>query len=142
MVILAESFLQMIENKALTIAKNLPVPVNPITHRRYVDDSHDRFHAKIHSEHFLAILNDQEPRIQYTAEYENESKQLNYLDTRVINSGNGKYDFNIHRKEAITNVQIKPESCHDEKVKNDIFKGFIYRATKICSKKYQWMAWL
>ena len=136
MVILAESFLQMIETKALTIAKNLPVPVNPITHRRYVDDSHDRFNTKTHSQQFLAILNDQEPRVQYTAEYEDEFKRLNYLDIKVINSGNGKYDFNIHRKEAITNVQIKPESCHDEKVKTDVFKGYIYRANKICSKKY------
>ena len=34
MVILAESFLQMIENKSLHIARNRPVPVNPITHKR------------------------------------------------------------------------------------------------------------
>lgn len=136
MVVLAESFLQMIERNALTIAKHLPVPVDPITHRRYVDDTHDRFKTKAQSEQFLTILNEQEPRIQFTAEYEDENKQLNYLDIKVINSRNGKYDFKIHRKDAITNIQIKPESCHDEKVKNDVFKGFVYRAKKICSKKY------
>ena len=136
MVVLAESFLQMIEKKALTIAKELPAPVDPITHRRYVDDTHDRFKTKVQSEQFLRILNEQEPRIQFTAEYEDNNKQLNYLDTKIINSQKGKYEFNVHRKEAITNIQIKPQSCHDEKIKNDVFKGFVYRAKKICSKKY------
>ena len=46
MVVLAESFLQMIEKKSINIAKNLPTPINPITHKRYVDDTHDRFKNK------------------------------------------------------------------------------------------------
>ena len=58
MVVLAESFLQMIEKNALHIARNLPEPVNPITHRRYVDDTHDRFNNKENSEQFLKILRD------------------------------------------------------------------------------------
>ena len=55
---------------------------------------------------------------------------------KIINTKNGSYNFKVHRKEAITNVQIKPESCHDDKVKNDIFRGFIYRAKMVCSEKY------
>ena len=136
MVILAESFLQMIEKKALRIAKQLPTPVDPITHKRYVDDTHDRFRTKEDSEQFLIILNEQEPRIQFTAEYENDNKELNYLDIKVINTGKKNYDFKIHRKDAITNIQIKPESYHDDKVKDGIFKGFVSRAIKICSKNY------
>ena len=136
MVVLAESFLQMIENKSLNIARNLPIPANPITHKRYVDDTHDRFHDKETSEAFLTILNSQEPRIKFEAEYENENKELNYLDIKIINTQKGKYDFNIYRKDAITNIQIKPESCHDDKVKYGVFKGFIARAKSICSPKY------
>ena len=56
MVVLAESYLQMIENCALQIATNLPQPVAPITHRRCVDDTHDRFNNKEHIEAFMNIL--------------------------------------------------------------------------------------
>ena len=68
MVVLAESFLQMIEKKSINIAISLPIPVNPITHKRYVDDTHDRFKSKEMSEEFLKILNNQEPRIKFEAE--------------------------------------------------------------------------
>ena len=136
MVVLAESFLQTLEKKAINIATNLPIPVNPITHKRYVDDTHDRFTNKENSEEFLKILNEQEPRIKFEAEYENKNKELNYLDINIINTKQGNYDFKIHRKDAITNVQIKPESCHDNKVKYGIFKGFVSRAKAICSSKY------
>ena len=136
MVVLAESFLQMIENKSLLIARNLLIPVVPKTHKRYVDDTHDRFSTIDESESFLEILNNQDSRIQFTAEYENEDKQLNYLDTMIINSREGNYKFKLYRKDAITNIQVKPNSCHDEKVKIGIFKGYISRAKSICSPEY------
>ena len=136
MVVLAESFLQMIEKNAIEIAKSRPIQVDPITHKRYVDDTHDRFNSKEKSEDFLAILNAQEPRIRFEPEYENDNKELNYLDIKIINNKNGKYDFTIHRKDAITNVQIKPESCHDDRIKDCVFKGFVMRAKSICSNKY------
>ena len=60
MVVLAESFLQMIETNALRIARNRLSPVDPITHKRYVDDSHNRFLTKNKSEEFLGILNEQD----------------------------------------------------------------------------------
>ena len=135
MVVLAESYLQMLENKALDIASNRRDPVAPITHKRYVDDTHDRFKKKEESIEFLSILNEQEPRIQWTAEYENTEKELNYMDITTKNCNN-KYVFKVYRKDAITNVQIKPNSCHDDKIKNGVFKGYILRAKNICSKEY------
>ena len=33
-------------------------------------------------------------------------------------------------------MQIKPDSCHDDKVKYGVFKGFVHRAMQICSEKY------
>ena len=68
MVVLAESFLQTIEKRAINIAINKPIPVNPITRKGYVDDTHDRFKNKQLSEEFLKILNNQEPRIQFEAD--------------------------------------------------------------------------
>ena len=136
MVVVSEGFLQSIEKKAFTIAK---LPTNaacPISHKRYVDDSHDRFSTKRKSDKFLGILNSIEPKIQFTAEYEDEDKTLNFLDVTIFNNGEGKYEFAVHRKDAITNVQLKPESCHDEKVKYGVFKGFVHRANVICSEKY------
>ena len=82
------------------------------------------------------ILNSIEPEIQFTAEYEDDNKILNFLDTTIINNGTGKYEFKIHRKNAITNVQLKPNSCHDDQVKYGVFKGFIHRAMVICSEQY------
>ena len=136
MVVMAEGFLQSIETQAFNIAR---IPTNsacPITHKRYVDDSHDRFATKRKSEKFLNILNSIEEKIQFTAEYEDENKTLNFLDTTIINNGKGKYEFKVHRKDAITNVQVKPNSCHDEKIKYGVFKGFIHRARSICSEQY------
>ena len=75
MVVLADSFLQMIESKSLNIARNRSIPVGPITHKRYVDDTHDRFLEKESSEEFLKILNDQDKRVQWTAGYENKEKK-------------------------------------------------------------------
>ena len=79
MVVLAEGFLQVIEKTAINTALLKSPSIAPITHRRYVDDSHDRFKNKEDSEEFLIILNSQDPRIQYTAEYENDEKCLNFL---------------------------------------------------------------
>ena len=70
-------------------------------------------------------------------ETENENKILNFLDLQIINDQtNNKYKFKIHRKNAITNVQIKPYSSHDPKIINGIFKGFVNRALNLCSTEY------
>ena len=51
-------------------------------------------------------------------------------------NNNGRYEFNVRRKPAITDVQIKPHSCIPPDTVISIFKGFLARATKICSGKY------
>ena len=48
----------------------------------------------------------------------------------------GKYEFDIYRKKAITNIQIKPTSAHDPNVLDGIFKGFFHRALTLCSDKF------
>jgi len=110
--------------------------VNLKSFKRYVDDSHARFDVQNDALRFLDVLNKQHENIQYTIETENEEKSLNFLDISIINTTKGKYQFKIHRKEAITNVQLKPSSCHDPKVLNGVFRGFVDRAYSLCSDNY------
>ena len=69
-------------------------------------------------------------------EKEDQSRKLNFLDLTIINTGTGKYEFKIHRKNPITNVQIKPHSYVNPALIRGIFKGFVSRAKKLCSEKY------
>ena len=136
MVVMAEAFLQVLEANAIDEALFRQPPVNIKTFMRFVDDSHARFPKIGEADQFKEILNKQNPRIQYTMESENAEKTLEFLDITIINSGQGKYEFDVFRKDAITNVQVKPTSAHDPKILIGAFKGFVHRAFKICSKNY------
>ena len=98
MVVLSESYLQHLEHKA--IAEALNIQIQPKTFKRYVDDSHARFASKHHANIFQEILNKQDPAIQYTIEYENENKSLNFLDINITNTINNKYEFKVHCKKS------------------------------------------
>ena len=116
--------------------KALATNLAPLTCKRYVDDSHARFETVRQSYSFLNILNSQNKAIQYTMETEDPSRKINLLDIRIINTGEGKYDFKIHRKNAMTNVQIKPHSYVNPALIRGIFKWFVSTARKLCSEKY------
>ena len=77
----------------------------PKTYKRYVDDAHPRFKSKEQSRKFQKILNKQDKHIQFTIEDEIEEKCLNILDIKRRNN-NGRYEFDVQRKPALTNVQI------------------------------------
>ena len=80
-VLLSESSLQHLEHKAMTEA--LTIQIQPKAFKQYVEDSHARFTSKHHAKVFQEILNKQDPAIQYTIEYENENKSLNFLDINI-----------------------------------------------------------
>jgi len=40
----------------------------------------------------------------------------------------GKYDFKVYKKDAIKNVQIKPNSNVDPKIRVGVLKAYLYRA--------------
>ena len=48
-----------------------------------------------------------------------------------------QYTFKVYRKNAIINVQIKPNSGHDPKILRGIFTGFLQHALSFCSQQYQ-----
>ena len=136
MVVIAEAFLQVLEKRAIDEAIHEQPPIILKSFHRYVDDSHARFQKIEYAERFQNVLNAQNPKIQYTMDKENENKELEFLDIKIINNGTGKYEFDIFRKQAITNVQVKPQSSHDPRILRGIFKGFVHRAISICSENY------
>ena len=95
-------------------------------------DSNLRNSLSISTE-FQKILHKQDKHIQFTIEGENEEKCLNFLDIKIKNN-NRRYEFDVHRKPALTNVQIKPHSCIPPDKVINIFKGFLARATITCSE--------
>ena len=65
--------------------------------------------TKTKSEEFLGILNEQDERCQFTAEYETiveDKSHLNYLEVTTINNKKGQYDFKVYRKDAITTLLV------------------------------------
>ena len=67
-------------------------------------------------------------------EEEDQLQKLNFLDVRTINFGAGIDEIKIHRKKAITNAQIKPHLFVNPALIRGIFKGFVSRVKKLCSK--------
>ena len=98
----------------------------------YVDDTHARFISK--EQKFQNILNKYDKHIQFIIEDENEEKCLNFLDIKIKNK-NGRYEFDVQCKLALTDVQIKSHSCIPLDAIISIFKGFFARATKTCYEK-------
>ena len=107
----------------ISITQALNLNLAPKTFKRFVDDSHARFNNREQSLQFLDILNSQDPSIQYKIEFENENKQLNFLDITITNTGNNSYDFKIFQKTSVTNVQIKPNSNIAPHIAMGVFKG-------------------
>ena len=105
------------------LALSFALNISPKTFKRYVDDSHARFENKRKSLQFLEILNKQEPSIQYTIEFENNQRHLNFLDITITNNVSDSNDFKIFRKPAIPNVQIKSNSNMPPNVSVSVFKG-------------------
>ena len=112
---LSECYLQKIECNAIIEALNYKIA--PKTFRRFVDDNHARFQERSHTNKFLEILNKQNPAMKYMVEFEDHKHSLNILDISITNSTtNKKYEFKVHRKDTMTNIHIKPNSCIDPSI--------------------------
>ncbi|XP_057316789.1 uncharacterized protein LOC130657810 [Hydractinia symbiolongicarpus] len=115
MVVVAEAFLQYHERNAISVALQRNPPVALKSFKRYVDDSHARFINLKEAKSFQNILNEQNDNIKYTMEIQDMTKSLQFLDLNIQNCDRC-YKFKIHRKNAITNVHVKPHSGHDPKI--------------------------
>ena len=110
--------------------------IAPKTFRRFVDDSHARFQNRSHANKCLEILNKQDPAIKHTVEFEDHKHSLHFLDINITNNTtNRKYEFKVHRKDAITNIHIKPNLFIDPSITKNVLKGFLHRTHTVCSEK-------
>ena len=101
-----------------------------------VDHSHAWFGSRSNATEFLNVLNSQDLQIQYTIEYENEHKELTFLEVTIKNNSNQSYHFVVYHKRAITNAQIKPQSNICPNTAMGVFKVFLSCALHICSENY------
>ena len=132
MVVLSECYLQKIECQAIMEALNHKIA--PKTFGRFVDESRASFQDRSHADKSLEILNRQDPAIKYTVEFEDNKHSLNFLDIKITNNTtNKKYEFKVHRKDAITNIHIKPNSFIDPSITRCVFKCFLHRAHTVFS---------
>ena len=67
---------------------------------------------------------------------ENKSRKLHFLDLTIINTGTGEYEFKIHRKNAITNVQITTKKPHSY-VNPALIRGI----QRVCIQSIEAMFW-
>ena len=65
-----------------------------------------------------------------------KTKRLWNFDVTTINFGAEKYEYKIHRINAITIVQIKLHSFVNPALIKGIFNMFVTRAKESCSEKY------
>ena len=72
----------------------------------------------------------------YRIEFENNQKQLNVVDTTISNNGTNSFDFKIFRKQAITNIQIKPNSNMAPNISVVVFRASMSGAYKISLKRF------
>ena len=64
---------------------------------------------------------------------EDADKTLHFLDLKIENAER-MYVTSIYRKNAISNVQVKPHSGHDPKILKSIFTSFPHRAYAIANQ--------
>ena len=81
-------------------------------------------------------FDNRERSFQYTTEFENENKQLSFLDITITNTGNNSYDFKIFRKRSVTNVHIRPNSNIALHIIMVVFKGFLSRVFFLSQNMY------
>ena len=105
--------------------------IAPKTFCQDIIDSIARFGSRNNAIETLNVLNSQDPQLLYTIEYENDNKQLNFLDVPLRNNLNHSYDFAIYGKPALTNVQIEPHSNFCPNIAVRVFKIFLSRALHI-----------
>ena len=128
MVVLSECYLQRIEYISITQALNLNLA--PKTFKKFIDDSYARLNNREQSLQFLDILNSQDPSIQYTIEFENENKQLNFLDITMTNTSINSYDFKIFRKTSIKKCTDKTKLKHSTTYRNGSIQRFSFTSIK------------
>ena len=122
MAILSKNYLQNLEKHAIELA--LTFGIASKTFWAYLDDFHAEFGDRNTAGEFFNCLNSQDLQMQYTIEYENDNRKLNFLDVSHLDKLNYSYDFPECCNAAIANVQIKPHCNICPNITMKVFKVF------------------
>ena len=72
--------------------------IAPETFCQYIGDSHARFGSRNNAIEILNVINRQDSQLLSSTEYENDNKELKFLDVTVKNNLNHSYEFAIYHK--------------------------------------------
>lgn len=124
--IMADIFLNHIENNYILNNQKNPLVKNIVYYHRYVDDILCLFNGNTRQIDILTkFFNNIHPNIQFTAEIE-QSNQINFLDLSIIKIDN-KHQFKIFRKPTTTDQIIHNSSNHPISHKHAAFHSLIHR---------------
>jgi predicted GIY-YIG superfamily endonuclease len=131
--IIANIFMSDLEESAKNEAGKNKL-TTPCMHLRYVDDCLDPYTGTEEEfKQYMALLNNINPKIQFTYEKEAENG-LPFLDC-LIKIENGKVTTTVFRKPTNTDAYLNARCHHNPQVKRGIVKTLMLRAKKLCSTR-------
>ena len=107
-----------------------PSEFKPKFYKRYVDDTYTIFDNKEQAMQFLNYINSVHPNIEFTIEFEINSK-ISFLD--ILIHKNNKFEFSVFRKKMFTGLSINFFSYCPLLYKINSLKTLLNRSFRICS---------
>ena len=103
----------------------------PLLYNRFVDDTFSIFESKEKSEDFFVRLNNLDPALCFTVEYEKDG-QLPFMDVKLSRI-NGKFERSVYRKPTFTGMYTRWDSFSPTSQKIALMRSLTSRAHRICS---------
>ena len=103
----------------------------PAFYKRYVDDTLSKMPDVSSASEFLSALNEIQPSVSFTMEFENNGK-LPFLGIVIIING-PRLDTKVYRKPTDTGLLLLYQSHVDMKYKHSLLKTMLNRALKLSS---------
>lgn len=125
--LLAEIFINHIENKILTLHDNITSKIK--LYKRYVDDTLILFDGTDDEiTNLFNKFNNLHKNIKFTLEHE-ENNIIPFLDIK-ISKQNQKVTYSVYRKPTCTDTTIPHSSTHPTSHKKAAYRSMLYRAHK------------
>ena len=111
--------------------------IAPKTFCQDIIDSIARFGSRNNAIETLNVLNSQDPQLLYTIEYENDNKELNFLDVPLRNNLNHSYDFAIYIAIRVFKIFLSRALHITKEIESSIRKSHqrIYEQYFFCKRK-------
>ena len=102
--------------------------------RRFIDDIFFFWSGSVQDlELFIKKLNEFHPHIKFTANYNQETKMVPFLDMEVSIDKKGYIHTDLFKKDTARCQYLKPSSCHPGHITKNIPFSLAWRLKRICS---------